>query len=145
MTRGFSLIELLVTLTIVGVLAALAIPGYSKALQRAHRLDARLALLRVQHLQESYFATHLTYATRFGAGQPPGLAITPRSDNGHYLLELQTAGNGMAFTATARADPEGRQATDQDCQLLAIDQSGQRRAADSTLSWRNDDPNRCWG
>ena len=145
MTRGFSLIELLISLAIVGVLAALALPGYSQVLQRAHRLDARLALLRIQHLQESYFANHLTYARHFGSGDPPGLAITPRSDNGHYLLEMQTSVNGMTYTAIARADPASRQATDHNCMLLAIDQSGQRRAADSTLSWRNDDPNRCWG
>jgi type IV pilus assembly protein PilE len=145
MKRGFSLIELLMALAIAGLLAALALPGYSHVLNRAHRLDARLALLRIQHLQESYFASHLVYASRFGAGDPPGLAVTPRSDHGHYLLELQTAPNGMSYTAVARADPAGRPAVDRPCAQLAIDQAGRRRAADAANLWRDDDPNRCWG
>jgi type IV pilus assembly protein PilE len=143
--RGFSLIELLLAMAITGVLAALALPGYSQLMHRALRQDARLALLRLQHRQENHFANHLAYASQLGDGAPPGLAISPRSESGHYLLELQTAADGMTYTAVARADPAGRQAQDVHCAQLAIDETGRRRSADATNAWRDDDPWRCWG
>ncbi len=50
--HGFSLLELLVTLAIVGILTAIAWPGYGAVMQRAQRNDARLALLGIQYAEE---------------------------------------------------------------------------------------------
>jgi type IV pilus assembly protein PilE len=142
--RGFSLIELLVTMAIAGLLAVLAIPGYTHVMNRALRQDARLSLLRLQHRLEVVFASHLSYAAQGGNGT--GDPLPPaRSDLGHYLLELRIAADGMSYTALARADPAGRQASDSHCASLAIDETGRRRSADSANSWRDDDPYRCWG
>jgi type IV pilus assembly protein PilE len=144
--RGFTLIELLVAMAIVGLLAALALPGYTHVMNRALRQDARLALLRIQHRQENFFATHLGYATNLGEGNnPPGLATPASSDSGHYQLTLQTTADGMSYTAFARANPAGRQSADTQCMQLAIDESGRRRSADASNTWRDDDPYRCWG
>jgi type IV pilus assembly protein PilE len=142
--RGFSLIELLVAVTIAGVLAAIALPGYSHAVRRALRQDARLALLRIQHEQERFFANHLNYAVRLGSGDSSGLPIPGHSDGGNYLLQLQTSADRMTYTASARINPDGRQASDSQCAQLAIDETGHRRSADSGNRWRDDDPHRCW-
>lgn len=142
--RGFSLIELLVTLVIVGILAALALPGYSQVMNRALRQDARLALLRVQQQQELYFASHLSYARQLGHG-PSGLGLSERSDNGQYLIGLQTAADGMSYSVTASADSTGRQAADQHCARLMLDETGRRHSAGAAGDWRNDDAHRCWG
>jgi type IV pilus assembly protein PilE len=144
--RGFTLVELLVAMAVAGILAALALPGYSQLMTRASRQDARLALLRLQHRQESFFATRLRYAHTLGEGtDPPGLAMQARSDDGHYLLALQTAADGMAYIARARVDPVGRQANDTLCAQLSIDETGRRSSADASGIWRDDDPHRCWG
>lgn len=142
--RGFSLIELLVTMAIAGILAALALPGYTHVVNRALRQDARLSLLRMQHNQEINFANYLSYAPRSGTGSP-GPASPERSNQGHYLLELRVSADGMSYVALARADPAGRQASDSRCALLAVDEAGHRRSADASGSWRDDDPYRCWG
>jgi type IV pilus assembly protein PilE len=142
--RGFSLIELLVTMVIGGLLAALALPGYTHLVNRALRQDARLALLRLQHRQEIIFANNLSYTPRPGTGAP-GAALAERSDQGHYQLELRVAADGMSYTALARADAAGRQASDLHCAQLAIDETGRRRSADAQGIWRDDDPHRCWG
>ena len=137
--RGFSLIEVLVAMAITGVLAALAIPGYTQVVNRSLRQDARLSLLGLQHRLEVAFANHLSYAGAEGAVLPA------RSTQGHYLLELRISADGMSYTALARADPAGRQATDSRCALLAINETGRRRSADASYSLRDDDPYRCWG
>jgi type IV pilus assembly protein PilE len=140
--RGLSLIELLATLAIAGLLAAIALPGYSHVVTRATRQDARLSLLRAHHRMEVVFANHLSYAAP--GGDATTLAIPGRSEQGHYIMELQVAADGLSYVVLARADPAGRQAADAPCRLLAIDETGRRRSADASGNWRDDDP-RCWG
>jgi type IV pilus assembly protein PilE len=141
--RGFSLIELLVAMAIAGLLAAIALPGYSKMMMRAQRQDARLALLRLQHQQEIIFANHLSYLRPVDRSAPEA-APPGRSEQGYYLLELRMAANGMSYTALAHADPARRQAGDLHCAWLSIDETGRRRSADASGNWRDDDPYRCW-
>lgn len=140
--RGFSLIELLVALVIVGVLAALALPGYSQIISRGLRQDARLALLRIQHGQERFFTQHLSYADQLG---DDGLQMSSDSDRGYYQLQIQSSAEGTGYTALARVDASGRQSSDQHCMQFSIDQTGRRRSADASGNWRDDDPWRCWG
>lgn len=144
-SRGFTLIELLVALSVVAILSAIAWPGYAGIVHRAQRNDARLALLRLQHLQERHYATHLRYASRLGTtGDADTLVISDRSDAGLYILALATGEDGQRYTATATANPAGRQRRDTECQGLSIDQAGTRRSADTSGDWAGADPLRCW-
>lgn len=140
--RGFTLIELLITMAIAGLLAALALPGYTRVVNRALRQDARLALLQIQHREEVVFANTLRYAPQ---GESQVAAIPARSEQGHYLLDLRVSADGATYVAVARADPAGRQASDSLCAQLAVDETGRRRSANSAGQWRDDDPHRCWG
>ena len=135
--RGFSLVELLVTMAIMGLLAALALPGYTRVVNRALRQDARLALLGMQHRQEVLFARNLRYS--------PDPALPARSAHGPYLLDLRVAADGMSYVVLAQADPAGRQGSDSGCAQLTLDAAGRRRSADASGTWRDDDPHRCWG
>lgn len=144
-SRGFTLIELLVALSVVAILSAIAWPGYAGIVHRAQRNDARLALLRLQHLQERHYATHLRYAGSLGAtGDAETLVTSDRSDAGLYILALETSEDGQRYTATATADPAGRQRRDTGCQGFSIDQAGTRRSADTSGDWAGADPLRCW-
>src|SRR5690606_25811585 len=106
--------------------------GYGAILQRAQRNDARLALLRIQQLQESHYASHLRYAAQLGDVPDADTLATPaRSQQGLYQLSITVTGNGQGFTATARASRDGRQRRDHDCQQLAIDEIGRQRSANS--------------
>jgi type IV pilus assembly protein PilE len=143
--RGFTLIELMVTLSVIAILSAIAWPGYAGIVHRAQRNDARLALLRLQHLQERHYATHLRYATRLGlAADAETLATSERSDSGLYNLSIVTSEDGQRYTAMATANPAGRQRRDSECQGLSIDQAGTRRSADESGAWSGTDPLRCW-
>jgi type IV pilus assembly protein PilE len=144
-SRGFTLIELLVTMSIAAILAALAFPTYRNAMHRAQRLEARMALQRIQYLQERHYAEFLRYAARFGNAGTEELAAADRSESGSYVLSLTTGEDGQSFLVTAQARAGGRQADDHACQQLAVDETGQRRSADASGNWSTTDPQRCWG
>lgn len=143
--RGFTLVELMVALSVVAILSAIAWPVYAGIVHRAQRNDARLALLRLQHLQERHYATHLRYATSLGTTADAATLVTSdRSDAGLYILTLATSEDGQRYMATATADPARRQRRDSECQGLSIDESGTRRSADAAGVWSGIDPLRCW-
>jgi type IV pilus assembly protein PilE len=138
--RGFTLIELLIVMVIAGVLAVLAIPSYQRAVQRANRIDARIALLRVQYQQERHYAQFNRYASDLSE-------ISQPSDAGNYGLALESLRDAQDYIVTAHA--MRRQSGDQDCQWFSIDALGRRLSASATGIWTdaNDhrDPARCWG
>lgn len=142
---GFTLVELLVVVAVVAILSAVAWPGYGAVLQRAHRGEARQALLRLQHMQEVHYATHLRYAERLGgSSDSTTLRAAERSENGTYLLSVRGSEEGQRFTVTARASPDGRQARDVQCQWLSVDETGQRRSADAFGNWVAAEAGGCW-
>ena len=135
--RGFTLLELLVAISIVGVLSVLALPGYQAVRHRAQRTDARLALLWIQYQQERHYATHNVYAT-----DPTDLM--ERSSAGDYDIAVALSNDGQGYVATAHAHANGRQAGDRPCHWFSINESGRRRAGTAAGVWSDDDPNRCW-
>lgn len=77
--RGFTLIELMIAVAIVGILAAIAIPAYSDYVARAKRADATLALIGLSQAMERFNANNGTYcgATGGGVGVCTPLNVAP--------------------------------------------------------------------
>ena len=113
---GFSLMELLVAVSIVAILASVVLPNFRDALQRGRRVDAITALLDVQIAQERWRANHTSYASL------DALGLSGTSADGHYQLNLDepTAGS---FFATAVPVADGPQ-HDDECGSYALDQRG---------------------
>ena len=145
--RGFTLIELLVVATIVAILATLAYPTYRDAMHRASRLDARLALQRIQYLQERHYSEHLRYAGNLGGepGTENALPIPDHTEAGTYLLSTSAGDDGQSFIALAAASQDGRQASDAACQKFEVDEAGRRRSANASGNWTGEESRRCWG
>jgi type IV pilus assembly protein PilE len=130
--RGFTLLELLVTLVIVAILAALAWPGYGAIIRKAQRNDARLALLTIQHAEELHYQRFNAYTEALTvAPDSGGLGLPARSLAGSYALTVSTSDDGQHYSAMARALPQGRQAADHACAQFLIDETGQRAAMDA--------------
>jgi len=115
-TPGFSLLELLIALSIVAILASITVPSFSGYVARARRHDARSALLQLQLAQLRWRATHRDYADSLGT---LGRA-DDHSPDGYYVLRI-LRGNSGDFLA--QAEPRGVQAPDR-CGVFAISAQG---------------------
>lgn len=144
--RGFTLIELVVVLAIIGILSSLAWPSYANIMHRSLRVEARLALLHLQQLQERHFAAYYRYASLIDApADADGLQVPTVTESGNYALSLQTAADGQSYVAIASVSPTGRQIRDVACHQFSVDTSGRRRFAGSDGRWQDDQDGGCWG
>ena len=77
--RGFTLIELMITLAISGILMTLAVVSYERYVRRAGRVDATSALLRIASAQEKFYAQNGQYTDDLESAPPDGLGIDRKS------------------------------------------------------------------
>lgn len=82
---GFSLIELLIVLIIMGMLVAIGIPSYHQHLLKSHRRAAIADLLEIQLLEERYYATYFRYTNDLSLLNP-----TPNTDRYTYQIVSAT-------------------------------------------------------
>lgn len=140
--RGVTLLELLIALTVMGILSALAWPGYSAIMLRTQRHDAQLALLDLQHAQERHYLRHFQYTDLLTeAPAEGGLGRGERSDGGEYRLSVTLHADGQGYTAHAFPAPESRQGRDRTCARFSLDHTGRHAATDVTGS---DTTRDCW-
>jgi type IV pilus assembly protein PilE len=130
MSRGFTLLELLVVLVLVSVLAALALPSLRQQSMRVHRSEAMTALLQLQLAEEKYYLRHGAYTGNLFSAPPAGLGL-PASVSGRYLLSVALAADAQSFIASATPAASGGQEADRECLAFSIDARG-RRAVSGT-------------
>lgn len=121
--RGFTLIELMITVAIVAILATIAYPAYTKYLQRGYRSEGIAMLNDAVARMERYYAQNNNYApadlTALGF-----TSAAPTSQTGRYLLKMTTA---TSTTYAFQVQPQGQQASDA-CGSLTITQDGSKTA-----------------
>jgi type IV pilus assembly protein PilE len=137
--RGFTLVELMITLVIVAILVSIAVPSYRRYVLRSQRTDATVALTRLQAAQEKYFLQYNSYAPALTPAPPDGLALSDVSDGGYYEIELTPGAMDYKAKATPRA--ERGQTDDTRCAVYEIDHNGVKHAKDSG---GDDRTSECW-
>lgn len=125
---GFTLIELMVVLVIVGILSAVAVPTYRQYVIRAQRTEAKTALLRLAANQERHYLQNNTYTEDLAL---LGFA-TGVSENAVYTLSVPIA-DSVTYQAIAVPTPGGGlndvdMSQDDACVRFTINAAGQRSA-----------------
>lgn len=124
--RGFTLIELMITVAVVSVLSAVALPSYRSSVRKSVRAEAQAFLLAVAGRQQQFLVDRRSFATSVpeaGIAVPPNVAA-------NYTLSLSVV-SGPPPTFSLSAAPKVKQA-DEPCGTLGIDQAGTKTAAVTT-------------
>lgn len=118
--KGFTLVELMIAVVIVGILASVAIPAYTQYTVRAKRAAAESFIMSVANKQEQYILDARQYATTLAL-----LNMTPPTDvSAHYGITITNVSTTPP-TYTINAVPAGAQATnDTKCGTVSINQAG---------------------
>lgn len=120
--KGWTLPEVLITLTLVGILSALAYPSYAQHLARGHRVEARRALLEAaHHLLRLHAMQHQLDDSSDGGtpNLPATLRQTPPSGGAVYRLRVARV-SAHTFEVEAAPEPSGPMGRDP-CGALVID------------------------
>ncbi len=120
-TRGFSLIELMIVVVVIGLLAAIAIPNYREYVAAARRADAQAALMELAQFMERFYTANGRYLD--ADDDPPALPFTESpKDPGIKVYDLRlVAATGSTYTLSA--EPKGIMEKDR-CGTLQLTSAG---------------------
>ncbi len=147
--KGFTLIEVMIVVAILGIITVIALPSYAELVMKGKRTDAKVELLKIAQLQESYFVQNLSYAKDLTTGAGGlGLGASVLSEQDEYLITVSAkdSGNGTctglvadsctSYTLTATA--QGNQAND-NCKNFTLTNTGVKGRSGTAETVR-----RCW-
>jgi type IV pilus assembly protein PilE len=129
--RGFTLIELMVVVVIIGILAAIAYPSYQEQVRKTRRADGKATLMDTAQQLERCYTRYASYIN--GAC---GVVLPVDSPEGYYSI---SAGNLTAAAFTLDAMPQGDQANDTKCGALRLTNTGLQGSQGA-----DGDANDCW-
>lgn len=127
---GFTLVDLMILVTILGFIAAIAFPLYEFYILKARRIEGQETMLKIQDLQEKYLADYMTYKRV--------LADLGNFESENYTFALS---NATSTTYIITATAKGRQVNDIGCIFMTLNQAGVKcPSADSRCPTHTD----CW-
>jgi type IV pilus assembly protein PilE len=140
---GFTLIELMVTVAIIAIIAAVALPSYQSQVRKSRRADAVAAASLIQQAEERWRANNTSYTSTLGTGTG-GLGLTVNgagqyaSAGGYYTLSVSFPSPSTPashYKITANAVSGTSQASDTGCTSLEVDVLNGNATNSPTACW----------
>lgn len=147
----------MIVVAIIGILASIAYPSYTKYVQKSKRTDAMVALMQAAQQQEKYFSQNLKYA--FDEETLYGLADGTAVESENDLYTITVTGMGMnagaaatctsaiactSYTITAAAKSSESQTHDHDCREFTITNVGVKDSRGWSGAWVDNADGVCW-
>lgn len=149
--KGFTLVELMIVVAILGIISSIALPSYVEHVRQAKRADAKVELLKIAQMQESFFVQNMSYAQKLGGagGGTLGLTgVTIASEQNEYSISMAVTpatcnGSGADSCATfvLTATPTGNQLADTKCLGFTLSNTGLKGI---TASVAATEIKKCW-
>ena len=144
---GFTLIELMITVAIVGILAAIAVPSYSSYTAKARRADAKAQLVQVAQFMQRFYAANDSFAKdRAGSDvmdrMPASLKQSPADGGKIYDLAMPLT-NAMSFTLHMVPVTTGSMRRDA-CGTLTLTSTGVRGVLVNNVAGSSTLRDTCW-
>jgi type IV pilus assembly protein PilE len=136
---GFTLIELMIVVAIVGILAAIAYPSYASYVLRSHRVDAQGVLLEAAQYMERHFTLNNTYLLANGNNNSLPSSLTGRV-SARYEVDIEDPQSATSYILYAKPKSGTSQANEA-CQTLRIWSTGLKTSGDADA---DSDSKSCW-
>lgn len=136
-SAGFTLIELMITVAIIGILAAVAVPAYTDYITRGKIPEATSALASMRIRLEQFYQDNRNY----GSDDANCLVPSPAADNFTYTCNWGAGGTSQSYTVTAT----GVAGRGMGGFAYTIDQAGNRQTTQLPAAWGTAPPAiACW-
>lgn len=152
---GFTLIELMITVAVIGILSSIAYPSYQEFIAKSRRAQAKATVAMAQQWMERFYSENFSYYAVRGTSKtiadafPENLKKSPNENEGttQYSISIAVAANSPeSFTLTATRNTAGNMKSDV-CGDLSIDQYGRKTVKNfSTTKFQNEKKavDYCW-